>query len=153
MSAQPATQTAQPPAQGPMTVEQRVVATHDFLSKLLKGDGKSSPEKLCQERWDNWSSVVRVDFLNRSKKAVIALVQRDLPKKQWAQWEITVKFCIDDIINKAIQTKDKKWADNAAVGSLIKTIADRKENEIDPEGFKAKIDKMIADIKVPFASR
>jgi hypothetical protein len=132
-----------------VTVEEKVKISHEQLKTVWKGTKeRPAAEPKCIKKWNEWSPLVRADFVSRSKKAVVAMVQRDIPKKQWAQWEVTVKFCIEDVLKTALSTKDKTWEDKDGIGALVKIIVEGKEAEINPVGSQEKIAKMIEEIKV-----
>lgn len=86
---------------------------------------------------------MRSDFLRRAQAAIIAAVQTAVPKKQWAQWEVTVKFCLDDIFQKARSTTDNRFEDKNGLAEVIQMLVDGKETKLNPEEFEKRIDEML----------
>jgi hypothetical protein len=131
------------------TIEQRVIDNRKFLQEAWTKEiqGKLTSD-LCKAKWNSWSPSVRLDFTKRAQKAVLAAVKKDLPKKQWAQWDVTLRFCLDDIFNKANERNQVNWEAENGVEALVKMINDSKENINDAEKFQAKIEEMLEEMKV-----
>ena len=104
--------------------------------------------KVCQKHWDAWTISVRSEYLKRAQAAVIAGVQTSIPRKQWSQWEVTLKFCLDDIFVKARGTAEHQFtsSDNS-LGSLLGIILEGEENQSDPEEFESKIEEMLVEMR------
>ena len=132
-----------------------VHVSRDALKKLWTGkDGQQRAVRdLCGQRWDAWSTPVRADFLKRAQTVVLASVQTTIPKKQWAQWEVTLKFCLDDIFISARAACDKKFAtattatEKAGIAAVIDMIVQGRENDKERDEFEKKVKEMMAQMK------
>ena len=102
---------------------------------------------ICTKTWNGWSVAVRQDYLKRAQAAVVAGVQTSVPRKQWAQWVVTLKFCLEDIFAKARETHNKEFAAAGGLSELLKIIVDGKENTLNPEAFDKKIKEMLEEMK------
>lgn len=104
-------------------------------------------KELIGDKWDSWSEAVRAQFIKRAHDAIIAAVQTTVPKKQWAQWEVTLKFCLDDVFTAARQTPDKKFAAENGLGLLLIKLAEGKQTEEEKKKFDERVNEMLAQMK------
>jgi hypothetical protein len=87
------------------------------------------------------------ELLKRAQTSILATIQTSVPRKQWAQWEVTLRFCLNEIFLRARLTSSKAFEDNGGLRELILTIAEGRENDLDRESFDGKIDEMLGEMK------
>jgi hypothetical protein len=124
-----------------------ITSSREGLVKLWSESNSAPVSSACAKTWNAWSANVRQDFLKRSQAAVIANVQTAVPRKQWAQWEVTLKFCLDDIFKLARAQTDKEFGAKDGLGDLIGLIVEGKEHTLDPIAFEKKIGEMLEEMK------
>jgi hypothetical protein len=109
---------------------------------------KHSLKAMSAQKWDAWSEGVRADFLKRCQTAVIASIQTKIPRKQWAQWEITLKFCLEDVFQNARASTPRTFTDKDGLLTLLQVIIDGHENDAaHDKHFQGKIDEMLQQMR------
>ena len=130
----------------PVGLNTKIEASRQQLVTIWgsKRNDKSTATE-CRDKWNNWSVAVRSDYVKRAQAAIIAGVQTSVPRKQWSQWEVTLKFCLDDIFAQARSTTSSNFDDG--IGKILVMVVNGKENELNPQDFDRKIVEMMAEMK------
>lgn len=65
---------------------------------------------------------------------------------RWAQWEVTIKFCLDLVFTDARNGCQKHFNEAGGLFELIRPVLDGKERDYKAKEFEANIDKMMSSI-------
>ena len=117
-------------------IRKTIDATQKQVDAMLQPASVTAATK----KWNAFSVSVRQDFLKRAQRAVIASVQTTVPRKQWAQWETTLKFCLDDVFKRSQVVSEKAW------GKEMEGLL-REAGKSD-DAFSKRVDEMFAELKV-----
>ena len=121
-----------------------VVSARAALAARVNDQTLKNVEKL----WNSWPVSVRQDFVKRAQGHVLSSIQTSqIAKKQWAQWQVTLRFCLDDLFNEMREATKHNFEDEKSFGYWLNTVLKEQENAINVEAFDKKVDGMMAEMK------